>query len=278
MKSQRNHEDIKIQLIYLQNCGRMHPCRYHHIIRAVGKVTLQRAHPARGQAANLAKEKCEAGVHVRIKRRRIPIHTEYFHTGGATNLSLVVKRANAVGSSVMRSETSWNILCSLTTRHWRTIPCESARHTSLARTSTTTPRPQGVVSTVQKVRILFQCLLHGAIFFTHTGNHSTENESQDFHRNSREKMSTGYLRAFQEFSNASEDATRTGAALVASVNEPKRTATIPAMSPTASPAIHAGVRFVVLLRTVLEKNRKGSTDSGRFRGNTTSHSAERSNG
>ena len=43
-----------------QNCGRMHPCRYKHIFRAVGRVTLQRTHPTRGQAANLANEKCGA--------------------------------------------------------------------------------------------------------------------------------------------------------------------------------------------------------------------------
>ena len=46
----------------------MHSSRCHHIIRAVGRVTFQRVHPARGQAANLANEKCEAGVHVQIER------------------------------------------------------------------------------------------------------------------------------------------------------------------------------------------------------------------
>ena len=55
------------------------------IFHGVCKATLQRAHPTGGQAAKLAIEKCEAGVHVRIKRR-IPIHTEYFHAGGATTL------------------------------------------------------------------------------------------------------------------------------------------------------------------------------------------------
>ena len=34
------------------------------VFHGVGKVTLQRAHVARGQAANLANEKCEAGVHI----------------------------------------------------------------------------------------------------------------------------------------------------------------------------------------------------------------------
>merc|ERR1712136_614055 len=40
----------------------------------------------------------------------------------------------------------------------------------------------------------------------------------------RDEISTGYISAFQEFSNASEDATRTSAAHVASANEPKRSA------------------------------------------------------
>ena len=34
---------------------------------------------------------------------------------------------NVVGTIVMRSETSGNILCRLTARHWRTTPCGSAR-------------------------------------------------------------------------------------------------------------------------------------------------------
>ena len=43
-----------------------------------GQGNSHRAHPTRGQEANLANEKCEADVHVRIKRRRrTPVHTEY---------------------------------------------------------------------------------------------------------------------------------------------------------------------------------------------------------
>ena len=41
----------------------------------------------------------------------------------------------------------------------------------------------------------FQSFLHGAVLITPTGDHSTENETQDSHRNSRENMSTGYLQA-----------------------------------------------------------------------------------
>ena len=48
-------------------------------------------------------------MHVRIKRRRKPIHAEYFHSGGATTLSFVVKGTNAVGSFVMHS-ISWNMV------------------------------------------------------------------------------------------------------------------------------------------------------------------------
>ena len=72
------------------------------VFHGVGNATLQRVHPTRGQAAHLANEEYDAGVHVRIKRRRTPIHTDYFHSGGATTLSFIVKRANAVGSFVMR--------------------------------------------------------------------------------------------------------------------------------------------------------------------------------
>ena len=59
------------------------------------QVTLQRAHLAHGQAANGANAKCEAGEHMwinRIKRRLKPIHTEYFHSSGATTLSFVIKK------------------------------------------------------------------------------------------------------------------------------------------------------------------------------------------
>ena len=173
-----------------------------------GQGISPRAHPTHGQAANLANEKCEAGVHVPIRRRRrIPTHTEYFHSGGATTLSLIVKRANAIGNFVMRSETSGNTLCRLatrhgrTTRHWQTHPRQHHDHRGRWQSA--------------EGENTFQCLLYGAMFIAHTGGHSTENESQESHLNSREKMSTGYLRAIQEFSNASENALRTNAAHVA---------------------------------------------------------------
>ena len=38
-----------------------------------------------------------------------------------------MKRADVVGITVMRSETSGNILCRLTARHWRRTPCGIAR-------------------------------------------------------------------------------------------------------------------------------------------------------
>ena len=66
----------------------------------------------------------EAIVHAQIKRRRVPIRAENFHSGGATTLSFVVQEANVVGTTVMRSETSGNILCRLTARHWA---CDSLR-------------------------------------------------------------------------------------------------------------------------------------------------------
>ena len=65
-------------------------------------------------------------THSRGCQQRTPIHGEYFHSGEATTLSFVVKGANAVGSFVMRSENSGNILCCLTTRHttrhWQAHP------------------------------------------------------------------------------------------------------------------------------------------------------------
>ena len=42
-------------------------------------------------------------MHMRIKRRRIPVHTEYLHSGGATTLSFIVHEANTVNPFVMRS-------------------------------------------------------------------------------------------------------------------------------------------------------------------------------
>ena len=36
-----------------------------------------------------------------------PIHTEYFHSGGATTMSVIVNGTNAVNSSIMRSTIAW---------------------------------------------------------------------------------------------------------------------------------------------------------------------------
>ena len=101
-------------------------------------------------------------------QRCIPVHTEDFHSGGATTLSFSVTGANTVSSFVMHSETSGNTIF---------VPLEN---TALA------------------------------------------HDPQQYH-DQREIPPS-----FQEFSNASEDAMRTSAADVASENEPKRTASIPA--------------------------------------------------
>merc|ERR1719284_1524549 len=93
----------------------------------------------------------------------------------------------------------------------------------------------------------------------------------------RDEISTGYISAFQEFSNASEDATRTSAAHVASANEPKRSAPIPAMSPTLSP-MHAGLRLSSSSKPYSFLPERSAPTSAAFRVNTTSHSAEKSDG
>ena len=38
-----------------------------------------------------------------------PIHTEYFHSGGATTMSFIVNEANEVNSLIMRSPAPWNM-------------------------------------------------------------------------------------------------------------------------------------------------------------------------
>ena len=45
--------------------ARCTPAKSHTLLG--DKVTLPRAHPARGQAANVANENCDAGVHAPIK-------------------------------------------------------------------------------------------------------------------------------------------------------------------------------------------------------------------
>ena len=64
-----------------------------------------------------------------------------------------------MGSFDMRSETSGNILCRLTTRLWQAHPRQHHDH-------------RGRKHNVEGENT-FQCFLHGAIFITHTGGHST---------------------------------------------------------------------------------------------------------
>ena len=77
--------------------------------------------------------------------RRIPFHTEHFHSGRATTQSFSVNGANTVSSFVMRSETSGTVFAPLD-------------NTALAHNHDNTTTVRGV-SPVQKVRIL-SMLLH----------------------------------------------------------------------------------------------------------------------
>ena len=39
------------------------------------------------------------------------IHTEYFHSGGATTMNFIVNGTNTVNSFIMRSTIPWNMVC-----------------------------------------------------------------------------------------------------------------------------------------------------------------------
>ena len=214
------------------------------LFRGVGKVTLQRAHPTRGQAANLANEKGEAGVHVRLKRRA-PIHTEYFHSRWSDHPELHRERRQRHRHlrHALRNHREHNVpLDNTALAHDSLQICTSPVTGKHIHDNTTTT---GVVGTVQKESILFNALSTAPRSCRSREITVRQNESEDSHLNSREK-SAGYLGAIQEFSNASENAVRTSAAHVSSANEPKRTTPIPTTTPTVSPtmsAMHAGMRW-----------------------------------
>ena len=127
------------------------------------KVTLQRAHPTRGQAATWRRKNGEASVHAQIKRRHVPLHTGYIHSGGATTLSFNVNGANTICSFVMRSETSGEHI----------VPHDNTALEHI-HDNTTDHRFRKQIA---KGENTFNDFLHGTIFITHWGDHNTENES-----------------------------------------------------------------------------------------------------
>ena len=113
-------------------------------------------------------------------QRRTPIHTENFHSGGATTLSFIGNGANIVTYIVMRSETSGNMFCAAcqhgkgvrllanthVTRHWQAHPRQ--HHDRRGRKHSA------------EGENTFQCFVHGTVFIVYFAEHSAGERESSF--------------------------------------------------------------------------------------------------
>ena len=100
----------------------------HHLVQKKRKVQIQCTSCGR----------CKGQIHRTRPSRstsaeNVKVHTEHFHSGGATTWTFIVVGAKDISSFVMCSPVPWNTVVNLTTRHYRTNPCECSRHTSSGR-------------------------------------------------------------------------------------------------------------------------------------------------